>query len=67
MRLKKLVKRIRFEVVIALIAVFIGLVFAFNLLLGPIKKDIEHLRAGQAELKQMIKNHSHNPPKQAKK
>ncbi len=66
-----------FQAVIAFVAVLTGLGFVFNLLLAPVKRDIEKLEAGQAkleagqaEIKQLFyefKNHSHDQPKQASK
>ena len=70
-----------FQAVIAFVAVLTGLGFVFSLILSPVKKDIEHLKAGQATLEKRIdsiedkldqvlfelKGHSHNPPKQTQK
>ena len=51
-----------FQAIIAFVAVVTGLGFVFSLLLSPVKKDIEHLKSGQIEIKKMIqesKNHKH--------
>ena len=64
--------------IIALCAVFIvwfGVVyFLLDAKIGPVKENIaklenriEGLEKGQAEIKQMIKNNTHNIPKQANK
>ena len=43
-----------FQAVIAFVAVLTGLGFVFNLLLKPVKTDIEHLKEGQAKLESKI-------------
>ncbi len=59
-----------FQAVIAFVAVLTGLGIVFNLLLAPVKKDIEHIKAGQVEIKKLVyelKDQSHNQPKQPPK
>ena len=44
-----------FQAVIAFVAVLTGLGFVFSLILSPVKKDIEHLKAGQAKFDNEVK------------
>ena len=43
-----------FTAILCFVAVLTGLGFVFNLLLKPVKIDIEHLKEGQAKLESKL-------------